>query len=288
MKKEISVIGGDLRQLTVARRLAEKGFVVELFGFDQEFPGTMLPRAQSCQQAAAREIVVLPIPLTTDRKTLNAPFAKEPILVDALMKTIHNNTILLAGKPPVEVVKQCQARNIKIYDYFDREELTIKNAIATAEGALEIAIAETPKTIYQSRCMVIGYGRIGKVLSKMLAALGAEVSVSARKQADFAWIAANGYHGCNTNALAESIEQYDIIFNTVPAMVLDRAVLAKVRTDTLVIDLASKPGGVDFSLAKEMGLQVIWALSLPGKTAPISAGEIIAETICNIFEEEGV
>lgn len=288
MKKKVSVIGGDLRQLTVAQRLAEDGYDVQLFGFENSPTDTALLQAANCQEAAHREIIVLPIPLTTDRKTINAPFSAQPVAIDTLLQAAEPGTILFAGKPPAMVTEWCREKNIRLYDYFEREELAVKNAISTAEGALEIAIAETPETIYGSRCLVVGYGRIGKVLSKMLQALGAEVSVSARKYADLAWIETNGYIPLRTDSLADSIGTYNIIFNTVPAVVLDRRVLSGVNPDALIVDLASKPGGVDFSIAKELGLQVIWALSLPGKTAPISAGEIIKEAIVNILQETEV
>ena len=285
MKKEVSVIGGDLRQLTLARCLAEDGFDVKIFGFDKDLPGTMPPKAASCEEAAGREMIILPIPVSSDNENINAPFAKQAIHIDHLIDEISADTLVFAGKPSRTVQERFAERSIMLHDYFDREELMVKNAIATVEGALEIAIAETPKTIYNSRCLVLGYGRIGKILSRTLQGLGAHVSVSARKCSDFAWIEANGYTVLKTGELEDSISQYEMIFNTVPAMVLDRKVLSHIAPDTLVIDLASKPGGVDFSMAKEMGLKVIWALSLPGKVAPITSGEIIKDTILNMLNE---
>ena len=285
MKKEASVIGGDLRQLTLARRLAEDGFDVKIFGFDKDLPGTMPQKAESCGEAAGRQMIILPIPVSSDNENINAPFAKQTIHIDQLISEIAVHTLVFAGKPSAAVKAKFSQKNITLHDYFDREELMVKNAIATGEGAVEIAIAETPKTIYNSRCLVLGYGRIGKLLSRTLQGLGAHVSVSARKCSDFAWIEANGYKVLKTGALINNIGGYDIIFNTIPAMVLDREVLSNIDSETLVIDLASKPGGVDFSMAKEMGLKVIWALSLPGKVAPITSGEIIKDTILNMLSE---
>ena len=89
----------------------------------------------------------------------------------------------------------------------------------------------------------------------------------------------------HTGDLSGCAGDFDVIFNTVPAEVLDRNVLEQIPDDTLIIDLASKPGGVDFSAAKELGKKVIWALSLPGKTAPITSGRIIKETILNMLCE---
>ena len=75
--------------------------------------------------------------------------------------------------------------------------------------------------------------------------------------------------------------------NTVPARVLGRTELEDLRTDCLILDLASKPGGVDLSAAGELGLTVIWALSLPGKVAPVAAGAAIPNTIYNMLLQLG-
>ena len=162
------------------------------------------------------------------------------------------------------------------------------NTIPTAEGAIEIAIAETPITIHGSKSLVLGYGKIGKILAKDLFGLGAETFAMARKHADLAMIEGHGYEPLPLSSLKNRIHEFDIIFNTVPALILDDDILSNVRRDALVIDLASKPGGVDFDAAGRHGLKVIWALSLPGKIAPITSGAIIKDTIMNIISELGV
>ena len=164
----------------------------------------------------------------------------------------------------------------------------IPNAVPTAEGAIEIAIAETPFTIHGSKSLVLGYGKIGKILSKDLYALGAQTYVEARKYADLAMIEGHGYEPLPLDNLKDHIHEFDIIFNTIPSLILDDEILTKVKKDALIIDLASKPGGIDFDAAKTYGLKVIWALSLPGKIAPVSSGAIIKDTIMNIIKELGV
>ena len=139
------------------------------------------------------------------------------------------------------------------------------NAVPTAEGAIECAMANTPFTLNESRCMVIGYGRIGKLLSQKLRALGANVTATARRHSDIAWIKSHGFDACRTQELAEKIGECDIIFNTVPHCVLDFKALSVTKPNVLIIDLASRPGGVDFETAKELERRVIWALSLPGR-----------------------
>ena len=179
-------------------------------------------------------------------------------------------------------------RGLTLHDYFAREELAVANAVPTAEGAIQIAMEELPITIHGARALVIGYGRLGRALSQRLAALGAKVSVAARKYADLAWAESCGYGIEHTGQLEGWLCCYDLVVNTVPARVLDRKGLEDHQSGCLVIDLASKPGGVDLEAAAQLGVKVVWALSLPGKVAPVTAGRSIKTTIYNILHELGV
>jgi dipicolinate synthase subunit A len=109
--------------------------------------------------------------------------------------------------------------------------------------------------------------------------------VSARRWEDLAWAEAFGYGVEQTDRLEGWLCGYDLIVNTVPAPVLGRARLGELKEDCLVIDLASKPGGVDLQAAGELGVKVIWALSLPGKVAPVTAARAILRTVYNMISE---
>lgn len=146
---------------------------------------------------------------------------------------------------------------------------------------------EISTTIYGQKVLLTGFGRITKVMVKALTGLGADVSVTARKYSDLAWARIYGCKAIHISELDNYISDYSLIFNTVPAVILDEKKLSKLKHDCLLIDLASKPGGVDFDTARKLGIKVIWALSLPGKVAPVTSGEIIADTICNILTERG-
>lgn len=161
-------------------------------------------------------------------------------------------------------------------------------AIPTAEGAIQIAMEELCITLHDARALVIGNGRIGKLLSARLAGLGAHVTVSARSNADFAWINAMGMQALDTRSLAGHLAPFDVIFNTAPTRVLGNAELAEMQEETLILDLASKPGGVDFAAAQQLGRRAIWALSLPGKVAPMSSAVAIRDTIYHVLQEEGI
>lgn len=145
----------------------------------------------------------------------------------------------------------------------------------------------TERTIHGSKCLVVGYGRIGRLLASRLRALGAEVTVSARRYSDLAWITAGGYSCLRTGALAGTLGQFDLIFNTVPALIFDAERLRELKEDCVLLDLASQPGGVDFAAAKELGRRALAAPGLPGKVAPQSAAAAIRDSIYHILEERG-
>ena len=280
MRKNISVIGGDLRQLTLYKELANEFTCATLYGFEK-----LAECSDDITALKNADVIVLPMPVTTDGANVNAVYTDKPLSLDFIAENIYPSAIVFGGQIKPELAQTLSERGIMYFDYFEREELAIKNAVPTAEGAIGIAINETAYTIHESNCLVLGYGRIGKILSHFLNALGAHTTVCARKHSDLAMAKSLGCGVLPIGTLADSIGGYDIIFNTIPAMVLESGLLKKVKSDSLIIDLASKPGGVDFDAAKEAGVKVIWALSLPGKTAPITAGKIIKDTILNILNE---
>ena len=162
------------------------------------------------------------------------------------------------------------------------------NALPTAEGAIQIAMEELPITLHDARVLVIGFGRLGQALAPRRRALGARVWVAARRYAQRAAAESMGLGSEGIHRLPDWLCGYDLVLNTVPAPVLGARELNALKERALVIDLASKPGGVDFSAAAELGVKAIWALSLPGKVAPVTAGLAIKSTIYNILTESGV
>ena len=88
-----------------------------------------------------------------------------------------------------------------------------------------------------------------------------------------------------TNELDNELNQFDIIINTIPHIILNKEKLKLLKRDCLIIDIASNPGGVDRKAVKEIGIKLIWALSLPGRVAPITSAEFIKETLENILKD---
>ncbi|MCI8360123.1 MAG: dipicolinate synthase subunit DpsA [Clostridiales bacterium] len=292
MKKKnpcIAVIGGDNRQGYLADALAGDGMDVIVNGLEK-YPGLHKTRfisdtAEAIEQA---DILILPVPVSHDGVTVNAPYSYAVIYLSDILAMAAPDQLILGGKIDAGLRASLADQGLRAIDYLAREELSVRNAVPTVEGALAIAINETPITLFGSRCLVIGYGRLGKVLAACLKHLGAQVTVSARKQSDLAWILTAGCRPVQTAGIYEELDGYDVIFNTAPALLLGRRELQKCRQDTVIIDLASAPGGLDYDAAQQLGIKAIQALSLPGKTAPASAALIIKDTIFNIIREETV
>lgn len=162
------------------------------------------------------------------------------------------------------------------------------NAPPTGEGTIQIAMEELPVTLHGARALILGAGRLGKVLAQQLQGLGVKVTVAARKWSDLAWIETWGCESARSDDLHGHLAGYDLVCNTVPTLLLDRPALEELKAGCLVIDLASAPGGVDFAAAQELGVKVIWALALPGKAAPVTAGRIVRDAIYHILTEEGI
>ncbi len=284
-------IGGDLRQVQVITRFAREGHAVRIYGLDDAvFPEDITVEKnlslKNCLDSA--DIVVLPLPYSTGGETIRSSFCAEEIYFSDVLRQMTGTQLLFVGRADAQILALSKLYNIHLVDYGVREELAVLNSIPTVEGALSIAMAETPFTIHQSHSLVLGYGRIGKILADALHALGANVTVAARKHSDLAWISARGLTGIPFTRLSDVIGSSQLVFNTVPSLVLDFRMLSLLSDSACIIDLASRPGGVDFETAKALNKKVIWALSLPGKAAPETAGDIIKDTISNILQELGV
>ncbi len=286
MGGKITVLGGDLRQISLAEAFATSGYDVCIYGFDkQHIPGS-LKLAENLNMALDDcRTIVFGIAPDGENHTLSSPLWSEQILIDTVLDNLHAGTHIFGGKLSPHIISLCKIKSIDYTDYTTREDFAVLNAVPTAEGALEIAMRELPCTIFASKCLVCGYGKIGKVLSRLLHSMGADVCCTARKPEDLAWIQNFGHKAIHTSSVFDMIYDYDVIFNTVPHCIFTREVLKNIPSGTLIIDLASKPGGVDYAAAQELGIKVIWALSLPGKVAPYSAGKIIKDTITNILSE---
>ena len=279
MENNLAVIGGDLRIVKLVEMLANEGKTVYVIGLEKAENLKNIDNVIFCETISKTvensKIVIGPVPFTTNAKDVNTPFSDNQITIQELLSNINSKT-LIAGAFAENLYEIASSQNIELIDLMKREELAVLNTIATAEDAIEIAISNTNKILHGSNVLILGFGRIGKVLARKLAGLSVK---------DLAWIRAYGHMETNINTLGKNLEKYDIIMNTVPHTILTEERLKYIKQDCLLIDLASNPGGIDKKAAKEKNLKLVWALALPGKVAPITTAEFIKDTIYNILKE---
>ena len=277
MEKTIAVLGGDRRMALLARLLAQDGYPVRTWGL-----GAFGAEDASLEEAVCAERIVLPVPLSRG-KNLNCTASALPLCgLFALLRA--EQSIYAGGVKDADRIAAAE-HGLTLTDYLAREELAVRNGVPTAEGAIAAAMAATEVTLCGTPCLVVGFGRIGKLLAHRLRGLGAEVAVSARRLDDLAWIDAFGYRGLHTNRLTGTLGDFRVVFNTVPHTVLSGELLRELPQDCVLIELASQPG-FDRAAAEALGLKCISALGLPGKAAPETAARAIWMTLKKIWEEE--
>jgi len=276
MKKTIGIIGGDERSKKLKECLEEEGYAVKTFGvIDNDYTDLN-------DFLRGITYVVGGIPFSRDDQTINMPNVTNKVSIENLFNSMKESKTLVAGSFSSNVKLLASKHDIKLYDFLDDEDFAIYNAIPTAEGAIKIAVEEHSGTIHSSNCLILGFGRIGKALADALRGLHANIFVAARKKEDLAWIKTMGYTPVIYKDLLTILPKIDILFNTVPHLLIKREEIIVMKKDSLIIDLASYPGGIDFEIAKELGIKTNWALGLPGKVSPKSVATYMMEKLKNI------
>lgn len=248
MNHNIWVVGGDRRQGHLAELLAQEGYQVTALGLELSPPLADVTMATSLDGIREAHCIILPLPALGEGAYIPTPLSEGRYLVTDLLDRLTSNQILCGGMVNDLLRLLAQGRGLMVHDYYHREELAVANSIPTVEGAIQIAMEELPTTLWNNPVLVIGYGRLGKLLAHRLHGLGAKVDVAARSCADLAWIRAYGYGQQKSTQLEATLGNYPLIFNTVPAPILTESILTTIPLQTLLIDLASKPGGAGVAI----------------------------------------
>ena len=276
------VVGGDLRNVELVKLLKEDGKTVYTYGMNVNSSEILERIVEDV------EMVIGPIPFSRDGSTVNSTFVESKILIKDLLGKIKEKT-LIAGNISEDIIKMAQKYNIKVIDVMKNEKLAILNTIATAEGTIELMIANTNTIIFDSNVLILGFGRVAKTLANRLKGLEKSITCASRENDELARIEVYGYEKMNLNDLVKYqeskkyLKNYDVIINTIPSMILDAEKLQYVNKEVLLIDLASNPGGIDKEETKKNGLKLIHALGLPGKVAPKSSARFIKDIIYEII-----
>lgn len=279
---DIAIFGGDKRQIYLAKALIEKGYSVCTYHLVDIVSEENETRLLTLDEVFDKSSVLIgPIPLSKNLMPLDQ-------LIPAFEKRLKKQHLLIGGVIPLALVQFCDENKIECCDLMKNERIAIFNAVATAEGAIMEAIQASPINLHKSKCLVMGYGRCGRVLAEKLKGLSAQVTVAARSEEALAYAAASGIHSVHLSGMKDILPDCDFIFNTIPALILDSNQVMHLKDDTAIIDISSAPGGVDYEAIEKRKLNARLCLGLPGKVAPKTSAQILVDEIVIKLKERGI
>lgn len=278
------ILGGDLRNIELSKLLAKEKNIVYTYGLEkvllQKQKNENIFLCDNIEELEKTEIIVTSIPLSKDGIYLNMPLSDKKVEIKSIFPVLSGK-LVFSGSISNEIAEKLNKRGVEFIDVMKNEEFAILNTIPTAEETIKIVIENTKTTIHNKNCLILGYGRLGKILAKKFSGLDVNVTCVTNDIIEKAWCNAYGYNQIKFVDIknnANILENYDIIINTIPKIIL-KDELRAVAKDTLIIDLASKPYGIDRNIVKEENLNFIEALGLPGKSAPITVAENIKQIV---------
>ncbi len=254
--------GGDRRTLAAIDYLKGAGYSIKTYAVTDRFPF----------DGSGISAMVLPFP-SLKQGVVNAPMIPLPPTLSELIREtgIDKNIPVIGGTIPDNPFPN-------FTDLSLREDLKLRNAVTTVEGAIKLLVEHTDRALYGCRILVVGYGAIGKRLAKILSAMGSIVTVAARKEKDRVDAELHGYGTLSTATM--DLGNFDVVVNTVPSPLCCEAVIKTAPPDTLFLELASAPGGF---FRGDGSRKIIDGPALPGKVAPVTAGEDLAKTVISIL-----
>ncbi|MEI7026321.1 dipicolinate synthase subunit DpsA [Paenibacillus sp. y28] len=286
---QVAFIGGDARQLEVIHKFAELDASVTMVGFDNlqsEFSGVNKKKLEP-DWFGDLHALVLPAVGTDDDGVVDTIFSDEVLrITEDHIGRLPKQAKVYTGMAKPFLKGLCAKFDIELVELFERDDVAIYNSIPTAEGALMMAIQNTDITVHGSRSMVLGMGRTGLTMARTLQGVGAEVKVGIRRPEHFARAIEMGFDAFYLHELADRVKNIDLLFNTIPTMIVTAQVIANIPHRALIIDLASRPGGTDFRYAEKRGVKAMLAPGLPGIVAPKTAGRIIANTLSQLILDD--
>lgn len=260
----------DMRQVYLADILTKKGYTLRCL--DIRNPEKMQEQlAKLSEFLLETKMLILPIPITkiTDQK----------MFLTILNKNLNQDIMILGGCFTEELRQLLQQRDLRALDFMEDEIVVEENAIATAEGAISELIRKSPYNIKDAKIIVTGYGKCGRALAIRLRALGARVTILARRKEVRKLAKKEGFYAADFAFGPEEAMGTTMVVNTVPAPVVTELILRELPKDAYILDIASAPGGVDFDVARECGIRSDLLLGIPGKYAPMESAYILARAM---------
>lgn len=282
----VAIVGGDLRFVRLAQILCKKQYRVLIYGLcHPDLPDEAIQCA-SLEELKDCPFIIGPIPFSKDGKSVFTPMCNCYISIEQFFLVAVNSFVLGSVLNPT-VQNLFEKHHIQYCDMMKMDEIAILNAIPTAEGAIQYAMQNSEITLHNSKCLVLGFGRCGKILANKLLALGAKTYVEARSTKDLSFISTYGYHPVPLTELSLYLHQFDFIFNTIPVQIITPQLIDLFNPEVVYIELASVPGGIDMAYCKNKNITYIPAQSLPGIVAPKTAADILYQCLLLTLRNQG-
>lgn len=276
----ISLLGGDLRQYYTANYLINKEMNVSYWGNNEFQKFNNIKSAPSLEYALKQNVLICPVPFSKDNYKLTSNCEQE-IKLSELYKNLSKDQLLIGGNIPKDIINICSEKQVSYYDYMNSESLGLINAEITAEGLICEILSKTPFILQNTDVLLLGYGKCGKMIANKLDALGCNITVCDCQPLMRALSISFGYKTISNDELKSQIPLCKILINTVPSSVLEKSDYSYLSKDCTIFDIASMPGGIDKKITEQLNIPTYHCLGLPGKTAPLTAGEAIGENIYN-------
>ncbi len=275
---KILLVGGDERFLSLKDILHKNGFTCENIFLDFQ------DKIEDLQERIYNfDIVILPIPFVRNG-FLNAPFINEKIPYRKLIPLLKRfNGKIFGGFDNVSK-ESLRKEAINFIDILEDEKFTLVNAIITAEGSIEKLINQSKRSLFESKVCILGYGRVSKALSRRMDPLCEKLLVYNNPSINFAYTRIDNIKSKMLSDFKYDAKNFDIIINTIPSLIIDREVLDSINSSTLILDLASMPGGVDFEYANSKNIQTIHYLGIPAKVSSLSSANAIMDFLKNFLQ----
>ncbi len=285
---KVAVLGGDAREIILVSTLSRLGAHVQVVGLPVKNDPPHVRVCQSLDECLAGvQAVILPVPGILENGNIYSVYEEKPlVLSEVLLVKLPPHAPIITGFARPRLKEIVERSNVRLITVLDLDEVAILNSIPSAEGAIQMAMENTAITIHGSQSFVLGFGRTGTTIARLLHGMGAKVIVASRNAAHRARAYEQGMSAISFDELPDFISRAEIVFNTVPAVVLTNCILSKAQEDTVIIDVASPPGGTDFEAAERLGIKALLAPGLPGKVAPKTAGQILSRVIPKLLVRE--
>lgn len=277
---KILICGGDARSVRLAGMLNDAGHEVSCFCLDR----AELPHGCVHTSGISRaDAVILPAPALENGQFLRAPLAAAPCTAEFILERVEKGTLIIGGMLTPAFIKAAGEHEVLTRDYMKDPFFTARNADISAEGAVSRLMELSEKALCDMKVLVIGWGRIGKILTKKLGALCREVHLMSANPMSRALAERMGCRSAAPDGSEEVLKSLDAVINTAPAQVLPD--LHALRTGCLLLELASAPGWLNTAEAEALGLDCTVARGIPGKYAPESAASAVFDAVTKILKE---